>query len=99
MKQVVERLEDMSSRGRLRLIEQMDGDIIVAVQSMEDGFLGIGDSVEFCSGYSGGGKSPHTMEALRNLMEAIKKDNAENPIKKPNDGLWQLTELDIKDGA
>jgi flavin-dependent dehydrogenase len=93
MMRVVERLEDMSPRGRLRIIQQDDGDIIVAVQSMEEGLLGIGDSVEFCSGFGGGGKSPHTRQALLALMEAIKLDNLENPSRKPSDGLWKIEEL------
>lgn len=87
---VVERLEDMSSRGRLRLIQQEDGDIIVAVQSMENGLLQIGDSVEFCSGVAGGGKSPNTMEALIALMEAMRLDNIQYPSKKPTDGFSEV---------
>lgn len=89
---VVERIEDMSSRGRLRVIQQDDGDIIVAVQSMEDGCLQNGDSVEFCTGFSGGGKSPNTLNALYALMDAIKKDNLEHPVKKPTYGLWKLSD-------
>jgi uncharacterized protein (DUF849 family) len=89
---VVERIEDMSRRGRLRLIQQDDGDIIVAVQSMHDGLLEPGDSVEFCTGFGGGGKSPHTFNALHALMEAIRKDNLEHPSKKPTDNLWELSE-------
>lgn len=83
----VERIEDMSNRGRLRLIKQVDGDIIIAVQSMEDGLLQNGDSVEFCSAFGGGGKSPNTMKALHALMEAMRLDNIEYPSKKPTDGL------------
>jgi len=92
MMRVVERIEDMSSRGRLRLIQQDDGDIIVAVQSMENGLLQPGDSVEFCAGFGGGGKSPHTMAALFKLMEAMKLDNNESPVKKPTDDLWPIEE-------
>lgn len=89
---VVERNEDMSKRGRLRLIQQDDGDIIVAVQSEQDGLLQPGDSVEFCAGFGGGGKSPRTFEALHALMEAIRLDNVESPSRKPNDGLWPMSE-------
>jgi len=85
----VERIEDMSSRGLLRLIKQEDGDIIIAIQSMENGLLQIGDSVEFCSGFAGGGRSPNTMNALNALMEAMRLDNIEHPCKKPTDGLSQ----------
>lgn len=89
---VVERTEDMSRRGRLRLIQQDDGDIIVAVQSEQDGLLQPGDSVEFCTGFGGGGRSPKTHAALLALMEAIKQDNIDSPAKKPNDGLWPMSE-------
>ena len=85
---VQERLEDMSSRGRLRLIEQDDGDIIVAVQSMDNGFLQPGDSVEFCALFSGGGGSPKTLDALRALMDAMRQDNIDSPRKRPSDDLW-----------
>jgi len=71
----VERLEDMSSRGRLRIHQQDDGDIIVAVQSESDGLLQPGDSVEFCAPFSGGGRSPRTLAALKALMVAMEEDN------------------------
>ena len=76
---IVERKEDMSSTGRLRILQQPDGDIIVAV------IPAIGDwmrqnSVEFCAICSGGGRSPKTLAALRNLMDAIDQDNAERPL-------------------
>lgn len=73
----VERNEDMSRLGRLRLLQQTDGDIIIAVQSEENGLIQPGDSVEFCTS---GGRSPHTLAALRNLMKAMELDNLENPI-------------------
>jgi len=78
----IERLEDMSPRGRLRLTRQ-DGDIIVAVQSDKDGLLQPGDSVEFCSIGIGGGRSRHTYAALLALMEAMERDNAEEPCRAP----------------
>lgn len=89
---VVERNEDMSTRGRLRLIQQDDGDIIVAVQSMENGLLQPGDSVKFCTAVGGGCQSPKTFAALHALMEAIRQDNLDNPNKKPNDGMWSMAE-------
>lgn len=61
----VERLEDMSVRGRMRITQQDDSDIIVAVQSERDGLLQPGDSVEFCTIGTGGGRSPRTHAALR----------------------------------
>ncbi len=78
-----ERLEDMSPRGRLRLIRQDDGDIVVAVQSERDGMLQPGDSVEFCTIGTGGGRSRHTHAALLALMEAMRRDNAEEPCRAP----------------
>ena len=73
----IERNEDMSRDGKLRLIQQEDGDIIVSVINSEDKFM---PSVEFCSIHCGGGRSPHTIKALRNLMKAMKKDNEQTPI-------------------
>jgi hypothetical protein len=75
----VDRNEDMSARGRLRLIQQEDGDIIVAVQPEENGLIMGGSAVEFCSPVAGGGRSPHTLAALRALMDAMEKDNADRP--------------------
>lgn len=72
----VERLEDMSRVGRLRLLIQDDGDIIVAVNSQtDDGLISNGDHVEFCTS---GGRSPHTLSALRDLFKAMELDNIEN---------------------
>jgi len=80
---IVARLEDMSRRWRLRLIRQDDGDIIVAVQSEEDGLLQPGNSVEFCAIGTGGGRSRHTHAALLSLIEAMERDNAEEPCRAP----------------
>jgi hypothetical protein len=77
---VVTRNEDMSARGRLRLIQQADGDIIVAVQPERDGLIQSGESVEFCVPGAGGGRSSHTLAALRELMDAMERDNREHPI-------------------
>jgi hypothetical protein len=74
---VVERREDMSPVGRLVLILQEDGDVIVVVEPDPDH----GDSsVEFCQPFTGGGRSRHTLAALRKLAEAMERDNAETPI-------------------
>jgi hypothetical protein len=37
-------------------------------------------TVEFCAICAGGGRSRHTRKALVDLMEAMKKDEKENPI-------------------
>lgn len=76
MTQVVERFEDMSPRGRLRLLQQRDGDIIVCIVEDPNGPNGGAViDVEFCT--SGGG-SHHTLLALRQLMDAMQLDNIEN---------------------
>lgn len=80
----VQRFEDMSPEGCLRLFRQEDGDIIVcAVPDPEDcdrrRLPPFGISVEFCECGGGGGQSPHTRRALLALWEAIERDNAEHP--------------------
>lgn len=72
-----ERFEDMSQRGRLRVLQQDDGDMVVSV--IEDPNSPMGGAmarVEFCTS---GGKSPKTLAALRNLMLAMAEDNADKP--------------------
>lgn len=78
---VVERYEDMSPRGRLRVFKQDDGDMIVRIipDPKDENTKYLGDSAEFCTIGGGGGQSPNTLQALRGLMEAIEKDNAEYP--------------------
>ena len=74
---VAERFEDMSQRGRLRVLQQDDGDIIVCAMTdpnCPNGFQ-MAD-VEFCTS---GGKSPKTLAALRALMQAMAEDNADRP--------------------
>ncbi len=68
---LLERLEDMSVNGRLRLWLQDDGDVIVAI--MQDN--GKMTDVEFCTPGAGGGGSPRTWAALRQLAVAMKEDN------------------------
>lgn len=77
---VYERYEDMSPLGRLRLIEQPDGDMIVCIipDPNEDKFLKLFPSAEFCT-IQGGGQSQNVLKALRNLRDAIEKDNKEKP--------------------
>lgn len=78
MSKVVKRVEDMSQGGHLKLVQQDDGDIIVAVYPEEHGLIQSGSSVEFCTS---GGRSRHTLQALRALMVAMELDNAERPIE------------------
>jgi hypothetical protein len=75
-----ERNEDMSCEGFLRIIKQPDGDVIVSVYGCDITEQFSITSVEFCAIGSGGGRSSHTLNALRALAEAIDKDNKEFPI-------------------
>jgi hypothetical protein len=81
MSHYVKRYEEMSPRGKLMIHQQDDGDVIVAVIADPDEKR-LGSSVcmsaEFCT-YAGGGRSPNTRMAIIALMEAIEKDNKENP--------------------
>lgn len=70
----------MSPRGYLRVIREDDGDIIVSVIDDVEDSPGFAGSVQFCVPMIGGGKSTHTMEALRALMIAMARDNKETPI-------------------
>lgn len=75
------RREDMSQRGELSLIMQDDGDIIVSVlgfESYSDLYSEI--HVEFCAVGAGGGRNPEVRQALLQLMDAIDRDNKNNPI-------------------
>lgn len=75
---MAERFEDMSPRGRLQVLQQDDGDMIVCAISDPDHPMhqGAAVSVEFCTS---GGKSPKTREALRALMLAMAEENAATP--------------------
>ena len=66
----VQRTGDMSRDVKLKLYIQEDGDIVVAING--GGQLA---RVEFCQCGIGGGQSPNTLRALRNLFEAMEKDN------------------------
>lgn len=82
----VERVGDMHPSRALKLFVQSDGDVIVAIT--QDGYaVGEADTgnendrsakVEFCVR---GGRSHRTLVALRNLVEAMKQDDIERPIR------------------
>lgn len=76
-REFVARKEDMSVNGRIRLLRQEDGDMIIAVID-DEGHMA---SVEFCV-TSAGGKSPRTHEALCNLALAIMEDNKNEPHRR-----------------
>ena len=70
----VGRYGDMSQTAHIRVGLDGDSDVYVSVYDGQGGA-----SIEFCTQYAGGGKSPRTREALIALMVAIEEDNAETP--------------------
>lgn len=77
----VDRLEDMSPDGKLTLVIEPDGDIVVEVTtwtSPSGGQMFRQAQVQFCACGSGGGRSPETRKALLALFQAIEKDNREH---------------------
>lgn len=75
----VTRLEDMSAVGRLHVMYDNDGDIIVSVQEQTyDELIGPSRCVEFCTIGIGGGGSPRTYKALQDLMVAMQQDNEDH---------------------
>ena len=70
-----DRPDDMGL-GRLRLILDGDADVSIAVITNEGEMA----DVEFCTPFSGGGRSPKVREALLNLARAIRDENATNPL-------------------
>ncbi|MDP2652291.1 MAG: hypothetical protein Q8O94_04085 [bacterium] len=87
MKKAIVRTGDMHPNRALRLVVQEDGDVIVLItqDGIPIGDVDLGDpedraaQVEFCT-LIGGGRSRHTLKALKGLIEAMEKDNAERPI-------------------
>lgn len=77
----VTRLEDMSPKGALVLTMEPDGDVIVTVMpdpdenSIDENTVPIA-CIQFCT-HGGGGGSPRTHTALRNLFAAMVADNAD----------------------
>lgn len=76
----VERRDDMSASGKLTVMLQRDGDVVVNVCKGETVQEWESATVEFCAGGGGGGRSMRTREALIALMVAMEADNAERPI-------------------
>lgn len=66
----VQRPEDMSPDGYLRLIWQDDGDMIVVLRPAD--LEGLAPSVEFCAS---GGRSHRTLHALWDLFRAMQLDD------------------------
>lgn len=80
----VGRIEDMSTRGRMKLFREDDGDIIVSVSSERDGLVQPSESVQYCTPGMGGGRSPRTFNALINLAIAMDEDNKAIPRGDPS---------------
>jgi len=72
---IAERHDDYG-QGRLRLIRDEDGDMSVSIIS-PDGTMSAG--LTFVSRMHGGGRSPETLEALRELHKAMLRDEQEYP--------------------
>lgn len=77
-----ERFEDMSADGRLQVVIEDDGDVILtAVPPIDQNLNGFQSkrpvSVQFCTTGSGGGQSPRVRSALLELARAIEADNRE----------------------
>lgn len=70
-----ERQDDMGL-GRLRMIMDGDSDVIIEIIDKEGHSL----ALEFCTSFSGGGRSPKVREALLNVMKAIREENAGDPV-------------------
>lgn len=81
---IVERIEDMSRDGRLRITLQDDGDVVLTVIDKTRHGQHRMASVEFCCPGAGGGGSPKTRQALIQLAVAMATDNATN-IRKRGD--------------
>lgn len=74
-KRDVGRYGDMSQTAHIRVgLDDSDSDVYVSIYDDQGGA-----SIEFCTQYAGGGKSPRTREALIALMIAIEEDNTETP--------------------
>jgi hypothetical protein len=71
MPKMTTRREDMSPEGQLRVTLADDGDALVSVMDN----TGNSVTVEFCSLGAGGGGSPRTIKAIRDLFAAMAQDN------------------------
>ncbi len=77
--EIYERAEDMSPDGRLQILIQADGDVILTAVSCDASGRFSMTSVEFCAPSFGGGRSPRTHAALVELIRAIAEDNGGVP--------------------
>ena len=71
--EMIERKDDMSFNGHLTVSVQPDGDMCVSIYDSEREQIA---SIEFCQPGMGGGGSPRTHAALRELFVAMVEDQA-----------------------
>lgn len=72
--EVLQRREDMG-QGLLRVTIQEDGDVCLTVVDDQRRVA----AIEFCTPFTGGGRSPKVREALLALAKAIQDENMESP--------------------
>ena len=72
--EMIERKGDMSANGHMTVSMQPDGDMCVLVYDPDGGRIA---SIEFCQPGAGGGGSPRTHAALRELFVAMVEDQAD----------------------
>lgn len=71
------RPDDHTNKGRLVVFELENQDVAIQVIDDNGGFA----AIRFREPMVGGGISPNTFQALKDLLEAMEKDNNENPIR------------------
>jgi len=82
----VKRFSDSGPRDHLCVLRQDDGDICLEIYCNGPGMLNTGFiGTEFCLPGVGGGQSPETVKALRNLIAAMEKDNQDHPQNRGKD--------------
>jgi hypothetical protein len=76
---LVRRRCEMDPTASIQVNLEDDGDVEVTVYSGTVPGNYHRATVQFCSGFGGGGRSPRTRAALISLMKAIEEDNKESP--------------------
>jgi hypothetical protein len=66
---------DGGKEAKLEILLDPDGDIFVSIKSPEGERI-----IDFANTVNGGGKSPHTIEALHKLKKAMELDNDQSPL-------------------
>ena len=76
----------MCATRSLAITIDADGDCIVSIgtgRGLPDRLDGVASIVEFCTP-SGGGRSPRTLAAIRELKSAMEEDNVSTPSRDPD---------------